>query len=1053
MLLSGRIRFMCLFVLFLLFGCHKHNRDERIVDIEALSTPVVMTASKGSLDGVHLTWPPLPGAGSYTLHRCEVPEGITDDLVESTPTDCGVPIIITSELGYIDVPPQTAPQAYVYRLRACSASDANICGTTIASVVAAQASAPEVPQLTTNIGDHGRQVISGLTTRLHAFAYNASGNVTWNWKQEGGPKVTLAGADTSELSFTAPDVMTNTLLSFELRASDDNGNGRPSKVAITVVPANNVSVKTGSSSRLTQSGHKVTLHARGSDSGLDYQWRQIAPDSPIVTLNGADTANPDFIAPSMPQGGILHFEVKVTDPVTGRNASARTAVEVQYAVPTVTPILEPSQTPVLVPTPVPMAAPLLKPLLIAQPLQVPHPRQVEPVPSPILVPPKVPPQALILLASPAVAATAGTRVELSMTANGGRPPYQWQWSQISGPTADLEASTQEVLTVQLPVVDTAQVLTFEAKVTDAEGIERTAEAVVHAMLTPEVATGVTPTPITSLEPRLVVVGESAPVLNSLLSDLTVEQIAGPKLQIAQQPDSSGTGTQILVTAPLVKQHSAHAMLSVTGKDLQGAVVRYILPVLIIRPQAIDPPVESPPQVLPPQEAPKQDDPLVIIAGTAGVILQEGSLKALGVVAQGGKGRENYRYLWSYLKEENGPDVSFSGADTARIVVTAPAVQQTTLLRFNVQVSDGVQTTDRDVLVQVNDVAASLVIGDLAPLTVDSGQEVSLSSPTPTGGVQFPTHEHYRYSITQIGGSQSVTLTPIGDQEADRISNWRFVAPTLFPGDADLVLLFELASYDRVGNVVKTTQQVRVSAPPPPEPLVATMSSPVNIALGTSLTLQADVTGGAAPYSFAWQIQPHVQAIPGKPAFNLGASNATGKNPTVSIDNLGLRRDEAASYQLEVSLTVTDANLQVSEATSVTRVVLSDALRSATEALVCGHLDNKEPCTDLDLVLGMTTKCPVHQPYALNLIKQQDDLVEEYRWCADARTVFNLSIASGNIDNPLCRNFNPGASRDLTCYLACYGDGCNIDTIPPDGTLLGTLGSDGYLKVGMPPLNN
>lgn len=44
----------------------------------------------------------------------------------------------------------------------------------------------EILQMTTNIGDDGRQVISGLTTTLHAFAHDAVGQVSWYWSLEGG---------------------------------------------------------------------------------------------------------------------------------------------------------------------------------------------------------------------------------------------------------------------------------------------------------------------------------------------------------------------------------------------------------------------------------------------------------------------------------------------------------------------------------------------------------------------------------------------------------------------------------------------------------------------------------------------------------------------------------------------------------------------------------------------------------------------------------------------------------------------------------------------------
>ncbi|MGL5664634.1 MAG: PKD domain-containing protein, partial [Shewanella sp.] len=420
-----------------LVGCNRHHNE--FINLTELSTPVSINAVKGSKDGVSLTWESVTEAKSYAIYRCEVPEGITDDLVGSTSIDqCNTPIAVTTELNFTDVPPHTAPQAYVYYLKACGDLDGSFCGNVIAAIPASQSVTAALQQMITNIGDDGRQVISGLEATLHAFASETQGLVTWDWIQESGPKVVLQDANTSELKFTAPIVTENTLLSFELRTSDDNGAGRPSKVAVTVTPANNVSVKVGASSRLTQSQHLVSLHAMGSNPNLHFEWRQLSQDdSAVVTLIDANTANPTFITPNLPQGGILHFEVTATDPTTGRNASARTAVEVQYAVPTLTPILEPSQVPELVPTPVPMAQPLLMPLQIAQPLQVPQLLLLTPMQNPVLVPPKVPPQALVLLAPPVAIATGGTTIQLAMSASGGHEPYEWKWEQTSGPSATI----------------------------------------------------------------------------------------------------------------------------------------------------------------------------------------------------------------------------------------------------------------------------------------------------------------------------------------------------------------------------------------------------------------------------------------------------------------------------------------------------------------------------------------------------------------------------------------------------------------------------------------
>lgn len=59
--------------------------------------------------------------------------------------------------------------------------------------------------------------------------------ITFSWSQKSGPDVTLEGAGTAEPTFSAPDVTSNTNLTFELIVSDGNSTDTAS-VTVTVVP-------------------------------------------------------------------------------------------------------------------------------------------------------------------------------------------------------------------------------------------------------------------------------------------------------------------------------------------------------------------------------------------------------------------------------------------------------------------------------------------------------------------------------------------------------------------------------------------------------------------------------------------------------------------------------------------------------------------------------------------------------------------------------------------------------------------------------------------------
>jgi hypothetical protein len=178
-----------------------------------------------------------------------------------------------------------------------------------------------------------RTAYAGQSVTLHALAAQAAGDVSYRWEQIGGAKVALAGADTPSLGFVAPALTgsTHELLSFKLTVTDVNGTGTPTKVAVTVEPAENVIVKALTKDATVLAGQPVSLHARGSGaSSPAYQWTQVAPASPTVALTGAGTANPSFTAPDV-DGLRFVFQVRYADAVSGRHATAKTAVLVRRA--------------------------------------------------------------------------------------------------------------------------------------------------------------------------------------------------------------------------------------------------------------------------------------------------------------------------------------------------------------------------------------------------------------------------------------------------------------------------------------------------------------------------------------------------------------------------------------------------------------------------------------------------------------------------------------------------------------------------------------------------
>lgn len=156
---------------------------------------------------------------------------------------------------------------------------------------------------------------------------NDSGQtLTYSWTQTSGPSVTLTGASTATPTFTAPTLTigdANAVLVFELLV-DDGFSLDTDYVTITVTaPPNTPATADAGSDQTVASGASVSLDGSGSsanDGGqaLTYSWTQTSGQS--VTLTGATTASPSFLAPNLAIGAadeVLVFDLTVNDGFSG----------------------------------------------------------------------------------------------------------------------------------------------------------------------------------------------------------------------------------------------------------------------------------------------------------------------------------------------------------------------------------------------------------------------------------------------------------------------------------------------------------------------------------------------------------------------------------------------------------------------------------------------------------------------------------------------------------------------------------------------------------------
>lgn len=176
--------------------------------------------------------------------------------------------------------------------------------------------------------------------------------VSYRWmqrKQPLGIVATLSGANTAKPTFTAPELVGDTLasatLAFDLTVTDNNGAMATDTVVVVI---NNVATNippgaNAGNDKEANENTQVTLDGTGSTDSdgnlVKYEWKQTA-GSPTVTLTGADTAKPTFTAPDVAADTTLTFELTVTD---NQNATSKDTVSVQVknAVVNIPPVANP----------------------------------------------------------------------------------------------------------------------------------------------------------------------------------------------------------------------------------------------------------------------------------------------------------------------------------------------------------------------------------------------------------------------------------------------------------------------------------------------------------------------------------------------------------------------------------------------------------------------------------------------------------------------------------------------------------------------------------------
>ncbi len=146
-------------------------------------------------------------------------------------------------------------------------------------------------------------------------------NLTYQWVQTAGPTVSLSDATAANPTFTAPEGVSNTDVSFELRVSDGT-NTSVDTVTIHVNANDDAPSADAGSDQTVEQNATVQLSAAGGDvegGNLTYRWVQTA--GPPVALSDPNAPNPTFIAPAGTGLFEVAFELRVSD---GTNTSVDT---------------------------------------------------------------------------------------------------------------------------------------------------------------------------------------------------------------------------------------------------------------------------------------------------------------------------------------------------------------------------------------------------------------------------------------------------------------------------------------------------------------------------------------------------------------------------------------------------------------------------------------------------------------------------------------------------------------------------------------------------------
>lgn len=560
--------------------------------------------------------------------------------------------------------------------------------------------------------------------------------LSYTWVQTAGPTVALSSSNGAQPTFTAPQGLTNSSVTFNLIVGDGTTSSLVDSVTITINADNDAPTANAGVDQTVSEGDTVTLTGLASTDpeaqGLTYTWVQTS--GPAVTLNNATTAQPTFTAPEGLTNTAVQFSLTVSD---GTSTSSVDTVAITINADNDAPTanagadqtVKPSDTVQLRATggdPEGSSLSYAWRQVSGSPVTISDPTTAAPT---FVAPGAAAGETLIFIVDVSDGATTTTdtvaiavaanaapevRVEASPTANSGDPialsaiatdadgdGLRYTWTQLSGPPATLMATDQPRVSFVAPFVSHSTVLVFQVEVTD--GTSTTARVVavsVEPIIVDEPTTGA-PDPVPAPPAPPAPPASTPPPVEMETPQPTSPRPAAAPAESGEPPhtttDASSSSGAVTSAAPgdsnNVPRTSASADVSAPETT----------------PNSRDDAGDAEAQLL--ASDPQNGQPDLVVA-TAG---RDVELAPTLPVPAGG----DVNYVW---KQTAGTVVAFDETADGKLRVRLPEVFSEEELVFEVEMLSGAERVVQEITVQVQPVSMTA-----RPLGIDDAGRVEIQS--------------------------------------------------------------------------------------------------------------------------------------------------------------------------------------------------------------------------------------------------------------------------------------------------------------------------------------